>query len=717
MNPSRTDTQENRLATEVETETLREQEALLHEMSALAKVGAWVFDPANGQCTWTEEIGRIYELDQPQPNASPFGLEFFHGAMGETLKQALRDALEKGIPYDLELEMTTAQGHHAWVRTLGHPILCDGRTIKMRGVLQDITERKRIEAALRASEQRFRTIMDHAPIGKVITAADGTIMMVNQAYCTMLGYTREELLGRTFMDITHPDDRNLTFPDRQKLLDGELETYQKAKRYLHKQGHTVWTHLTSSLVKCDGAEPYFIAQVIDITERKESEAQVQHLAFHDALTDLPNRTLITHRLQQALVTCARHESCSALLLIDLDNFKIINDMQGHASGDRVLQQVAQRLSSVLREGDTLARLGGDEFLVLLEGLHRHALVAAEQAEHVCAKLMSALQQPCLVGARAWHVSGSFGVTVFCSRETSTEELIRQADIAMYEAKKAGRNTLRFFDQNIQEQMVARVALESDLRQALEKGQLSLHYQIQVDSHHHPLGAEALLRWHHPERGCLSPAEFIPLAEESDLILSIDHWVLETACRQLHAWQAQPLMRDFALAVNISARQLSQPGFAEELGQRLQRHALSPGRLKLEITESMLLHNIENTLRTMNGLKALGVRFSLDDFGTGYSSLSQLKRLPLDQLKVDQSFIREITANAHGDDRAIVETIIGMAGTLGLEIIAEGVETEDQHRFLLEHGCHRFQGYLFGKPLPLDPFEHAVAQFARPSGVA
>ena len=397
----------------------------------------------------------------------------------------------------------------------------------------------------------------------------------------------------------------------------------------------------------------------------------------------------------------------ALLLIDLDNFKVINDTHGHALGDRLLKQTAERLSYSLRDEDTLARLGGDEFLVLLEGLSGNTMEAAELAEHVGFKLIASLRRPYRLDQHEFRITCSVGATVFGGPDQSADELIKQADIAMYEAKKGGRNSLRFFDRQVQEVITARASLEADLRNALDWQQIQLHYQIQVDSSNHPIGAEALVRWNHPERGWVSPAQFIPLAEESDLILDIGKWVLETACAQLAAWRKDPATRDLILAVNVSARQLAQHNFLDEVRVAVQRHAVDPRHLKLEVTESMLLHGVEDTIEVMNSLKRIGIQLSLDDFGTGYSSLSYLKRLPLDQLKIDQSFVRDIATDAN--DRSIVQTIIVMAKSLGLNVIAEGVETEGQRQFLEENGCSSYQGYLFGRPIPVDQFEQALSR--------
>ena len=392
----------------------------------------------------------------------------------------------------------------------------------------------------------------------------------------------------------------------------------------------------------------------------------------------------------------------ALLFLDLDNFKTLNDTLGHDVGDLLLQQVAERLKACVREGDTVARLGGDEFVVLLKNISEQAIEAATRVGVVGNKILTSLNQPYQLETHQYQITSSIGATLLNNHQSSIEELLKQADIAMYQAKTAGRNTLRFFDPQMQDTINIRVALERELRKALEQQQFQLYYQIQVDSSLRPLGAEALIRWLHPERGLVSPFHFIPLAEETGLILTIGQWVLETACAQLKLWQQDTLTRNLTLSVNVSAKQFRQVDFVAQVQAVVQRHAINPMRLKLELTESILLEQIEETIATMNALKEISVRFSLDDFGTGYSSLQYLKRLPLYQLKIDQSFVRDIAVD--NSDQAIVRTIIAMAQTLNLNVIAEGVETEEQRQLLLQNGCNTYQGYLFGRPVPIVQFE-------------
>lgn len=440
----------------------------------------------------------------------------------------------------------------------------------------------------------------------------------------------------------------------------------------------------------------------DITDRESDHAEIHRLAFHDALTMLPNRRLLIDRLQQMRSVEARSKQYGALLLIDLDNFKTLNDTLGHDMGDLLLQQVAQRLTACVRAADTVARLGGDEFVVMLDGLSELAEEAATQAEAVGEKILTALNQPYVLADHDYSGSPSIGVTLFSGHHTSNDELLKQADLAMYQSKTAGRNTMRFFDPEMQAIVNDRAHLEADLREAVKQSQFILYYQLQVIGDGRPTGMEALVRWRHPQRGLVPPAEFIPLAEETGLILPLGLWVLETACSQLATWGAQPDMEHLSMAVNVSAKQLHQADFVDQVLAVIARTGANPNRLKLELTESLLVTNVESTIAKMTYLKAHGVGFSLDDFGTGYSSLSYLKRLPLDQMKIDQSFVRDILTDPN--DAAIARMVVALAQSMGLAVIAEGVEIEAQRDFLARLGCHAYQGYLFSRPLPLDEFE-------------
>lgn len=536
----------------------------------------------------------------------------------------------------------------------------------------------------------------------IITDANGVIQRVNQVFTESTGYSAEEAVGQTPRLLRSGRHDNDFYRDMWESIK-RTGAWQGEIWDRRKNGEIYPSWLSISAVKeSDGLVTHYVGSHLDITDRKAAEEKIQRLAFYDPLTGLPNRRLLMDRIGQALSSSVRSGQQGALLFIDLDNFKTLNDTLGHAVGDSLLHQVAQRLTSCVRGDDTVARIGGDEFVVVLSELGKQAFEAAEQAEIIGEKILTSLNQPYQLATSVHHSTASIGINLFNGHQSSQDELMKQSDIAMYQAKKAGRNTLRFFDHQMQSTINAHAALEAELHQALASQQFCMYYQIQVDSNDQPLGAEGLIRWHHPERGLVSPLEFISLAEESELIVQIGLWVLKAACAQLKQWQNNPMTSDLTLAVNVSARQFRQTDFVEEVKIALLESGANASRLKLELTESTVLKNVEDTISKMHELKALGVSFSMDDFGTGYSSLQYLKRLPLNQIKIDQSFVRDITTDHN--DAAIVHTIIAMTEALGLNVIAEGVETKAQQAFLDSHGCHAFQGYLFGEPVPVEQFK-------------
>ncbi len=437
----------------------------------------------------------------------------------------------------------------------------------------------------------------------------------------------------------------------------------------------------------------------------ESDLRFRTLALFDPLTQLPNRRLLQDRLNQTLAAAHLRGHKGAVLLVDLDNFKTINDTRGHAIGDRLLVAAGEHLLSCVRPRDWVARLGGDEFVVVLEDLGVDIERAATQAEEVGERVLAAMGNPLVLEGRDYHGSASVGICLFDGASADTEELLKRANSAMYRAKSSGRNTLRFYDPVMQAALEARVALENELRHALPKGQFVLFYQALFDGARNIVGAEVLLRWQHPDRGLTLPGEFITLAEESALIIPIGQWVLATACNLLNDWKGRPHFEHLTLSVNVSARQFRHPGFITAIQQVLEESGAEPNKLKLELTESLMLDNVGDTIDKMLELKALGVGVSMDDFGTGYSSLSYLKQLPLTELKIDRSFVRDIATVSEG--AVIVRTIMGMARSLGLAVVAEGVETVAQFAFLKQHRCHRFQGYFLAHPVPLSAFGEMV----------
>lgn len=584
------------------------------------------------------------------------------------------------------------------------PIRLNGMLIKgvdgrdyIWSIVEDISEDKRIAAELHIAATAFE-----ANVGIMVTDASGVILKVNPAFIEHTGFTADELAGQTPRMLKSGRHDSEFYAAMWQQIN-QTGCWQGEIWDRRKNGEIYPKWLTITAIKDQhGTVTHHVATQVDISDRKEAENAIKNLAFYDPLTLLPNRRLLQDRLHQALASCERSGHYGALLFIDLDNFKAINDTLGHLLGDCLLQHVAQRLTSCMREGDTVERIGGDEFVVLLENLSQDALSAAAQTKTISEKILAALNHPYQLGIQEIYNTSSIGITLLSNQQQEFEELFKQADIALYQSKQSGRNTLRFFDPAMQDVINVRASLEGALRKALENQQFHLYYQIQVDHSHRPIGAEALIRWIHPERGMVSPAQFIPLAEDTGLILPIGLWVLETACAQIRAWQRYPHLCDLVLAVNVSARQFHQADFVEQVRSAVQHHAIDPTRLKLELTEGMLLESIDDTIDTMKALTAIGVSLSLDDFGTGYSSLQYLKRLPLNQLKIDQSFVRDLAID--DNDKAIVSTIISMARGLNLNVIAEGVETEQQRQFLENAGCRHYQGYLFGKPVPVEQFE-------------
>lgn len=440
----------------------------------------------------------------------------------------------------------------------------------------------------------------------------------------------------------------------------------------------------------------------DISERKAAEQEIHQLAFYDPLTGLANRRLFMDRMGTALKELHRHQRCGALLFVDIDNFKQINDTLGHYAGDQLLQGIARRMGQMLRDTDTLARLGGDEFAVLIEGIDGNSAQTTQLAERIANKLLAILSEPIELAEESITITGCIGITLMSSGEHNVDDYLKQVDMALFQAKNSGRHTVCFFDPAMQAALLAHVRLEADLHLALANQQWQLYYQPQVNHHGTITGVEVLLRWQHPERGLVSPGEFIPLLESTGLINDVGEWVLEDACKQLVRWSEHPRLCELTISVNISPLQFRDDHFLRRVNDVFERTRAPLHRLKLEVTESLFLEARDDARDKMLALKAQGVRFSLDDFGTGYSSLAYLAQLPLDQLKIDQSFVQQVLeseANA-----AIVESTIVLAESLSLEVIAEGVETEAQQSWLLDHDCQAYQGYLFGRPVEAKAFE-------------
>ena len=566
-------------------------------------------------------------------------------------------------------------------------------------------EKRAAELVIANNELTIAATVFESQEGMIVTDARNVILRVNYAFTDITGYSAEDTIGKTPALLSsgkHSKEFYATmWASLKRIGYWEGEIWNK-----RKNGELFPEHLCITVIKDKlGVITNYVATMNDITMSRKAADEIQQLAFYDVLTGLPNRRLLLERLKLALAYSVRTGNYGSIFFLDLDNFKVLNDTLGHDIGDLLLQAVAQRLESCVREGDTIARLGGDEFVIIINALSNQPVEAVAQALVVGKKILRELNLPYLLASYEYRSTPSIGANLFIGHEISIQELLKQSDIAMYQAKKAGRNTLQFFDPAMQEIIIKRAVMEAELQTALENRQFQLYYQVQMVSSGQALGAEALIRWIHPERGIVSPAHFIPLAEETGQILQIGHWVLDTACAQLAVWQKNDLTRHLTLSVNVSARQFHQDGFIGQVRQVLQQHAINPTKLKLEPTESILLDDIAEAVATMNALKELGVQFALDDFGTGFSSLQYLKILPLNQLKIDQSFVRDLVSGAN--DQAIVRTIIAMAHGLNLDVIAEGVETAEQLQILQQNGCNHFQGYLFGKPVPIEKFEQAL----------
>jgi diguanylate cyclase (GGDEF)-like protein/PAS domain S-box-containing protein len=552
--------------------------------------------------------------------------------------------------------------------------------------------------ALTLARSYTEQIVSNMPIGFIVLDARGRIRLVNNAVLQMFELPGDEswrnmTLG-ALLEVPALDEKIV-----QVVASGKHCNEYGFERSIGEKSLAFLADISLAQM---GEEHVVLFMVQDITIRKQSEEEIHRLAFYDALTQLPNRRLLQERLLQSMSLSARSGKHGAVMFIDLDNFKTLNDTQGHDIGDLLLKEIAKRLTRNVREGDTVARLGGDEFVVALEALSSNEQEAATQSELIAEKIRAELVMPYQLNGIEHQSTPSIGVTLFRGHQNSLDEVLKQADLAMYQAKSGGRNMVCFFDPAMQVEMELRAELEKDLRASVHLNQLVLYYQMQVDASGRIVGAEALIRWNHPRRGMVSPAQFIPLAEEIGMIIPIGDWVIEQACAQLKRWEMDPAMRKIILSVNVSPRQLSQPWFVEQVKEAIEKSGIRASKLKLELTESFILDDVGEAIEKMQELRDIGIRFAMDDFGTGYSSLAYLKRLPLEQLKIDQSFVRDIATDK--SNAVMVRTIISIANNFGLEIIAEGVETDDQFAFLIQYGCNRFQGYFFGKPVPVQEFE-------------
>jgi diguanylate cyclase (GGDEF)-like protein/PAS domain S-box-containing protein len=814
-----------------ETEAaMRKNETLLRESQTAARIGSYINTLATGTIECTPVMDEIFGMTPDYPHTNQGWMDLIHPNWRQAVQDAFAESINNKTPFAAEFKIIRpSDGAERWMHGVAEIAQDDkGSVISLTGMVQDITNRKQTETAVRESEERYRTVFETSPDAVAINRlADGLYLDINRGFTHMTEWTPQEIIGRSSREINVWRD----FGDRQRLLellqrDGNCErmeadfvtkggkvisaemsahvmslggvpcllsitrdiTERKAaeeaqrvaaiafeaqqamfitdaqkvilrvnKAFTEVTGYTaeesvgqtpsllksgrqdpafyktmwecisrtgtwqgeIWNrrkngtvyaeHLSVSAVKNDaGMLTHYVGSFSDLTAYKAAEEQIHDLAFTDLLTGLPNRRHLIVRLQQAITAGESQKYQSALLILNLDNFKNLNSTLGRAQCDQILQHVAKRLNAAVGDGNTVAHVEGDQFAVILTDLNQHPQQMLRQVEAAAGKMLATINQPYQLAGSTILCTASVGITFFAAQYEETIEPLKRAELALQQAKIAGRNTLRFFDADMQAVVDARIALEAALRQAINNKYFVLYYQAQVSGSEGVVGVEALIRWIDPKRGMVSPAEFIPLAEETGLILPIGAWVLETACQQLAAWAAQPAMAHLSIAVNVSAQQFRESNFVDQVLAILERTGGNPHRLKLELTESVLIADAEEVIVKMNALKAVGIGFAIDDFGTGYSSLSYLKRLPLERLKIDQSFVRNILMDP--DDAAISRAVIAMATSMGLGVIAEGVETEAQSDFLASLGCHNYQGYLFSKPLPVAEFEAFASRF-------
>ncbi|MBU1777933.1 MAG: EAL domain-containing protein, partial [Gammaproteobacteria bacterium] len=685
-------------------EKLRENTELLKESQIIAGLGSYVFDTLAGTWTSSEVLDQLFGIDADYVRSVEGWAALIHPDDRQMMVEYFQnEVLGKHMNFDKEYRIVRKNdGAVRWMHGIGRlESDAQGRLAKLYGTIQDITGRKKEEEELRIAAVAFSS-----QSGMVITDAQAHIVRVNPAFTRLTGYSEAEVIGKKPALLRSGRHDEMFYQRMWSALLGK--GYWQGEIWNKRKNGQVYAEMLTitAINDPDGCPTHFVGSFTDITESKMAEAEIHRLAYYDALTTLPNRRLLQDRLSQAIAATARSGLYGAIFFIDLDNFKTLNDTRGHDVGDLLLLEVAQRLCAMVREGDTVARLGGDEFVVLLEDIGTDPGEAAALAKQVGDKMREAIDRPFLLNGYEYLCKLSIGVSLFHAQDT-VENLLKHADLALYQAKNAGRNTLRFFDPAMQAALEKRNAMETELQQALKQNQLVLYYQPQVDAARRVVSVEALLRWQPPQRGLLLPDEFIGVAEDTGLILPVGKWVLETACAQLKKWEMDERSKSMQIAVNVSSRQFRQADFVGQVQGVLARSGVDPACLKLELTESLVLEDVDESIAKMNAIKQLGVHFSMDDFGTGYSSLSYLAQLPIAQLKIDRSFICNLPGKSN--DELITRTIISMANGLAMHVIAEGVETEAQREFLAAHGCNAYQGYLFSRPLPVSELE---AQLAR-----
>jgi diguanylate cyclase (GGDEF)-like protein/PAS domain S-box-containing protein len=679
---------------------LRLTELRYRETQRLAKIGNWEWDLSNGKSWWSDELYQILEEDPEQYPADFDGfLQRVHPEdRADLQRRQSRIAMGPNAYKPSETRLILRSGREKIVQhSVEVRVNDEGQPTAVVGTILDITERRALEALVRDSEARYAGTVELAAVGIAHVDASGRLIWSNSSMHEILGYSKEELEGLTVWDISHPDDVHITDHERAQMHAGTLDSLRTEKRYIRKDGGIIWVEIACAPRRdANGKLLYDISVVEDITPRKVAEARIQYLATHDALTDLPNRELFAETLTRALESARAGDRHCALIFIDLDRFKIVNDSLGHDAGDQLLKEVAQRIRRSVGPADVTARFGGDEFVVLLSQVPDRAAAAA-----AAGRILLALQDPVCIMSYDCRVTASIGIAMFPEDAPEATTLMKRADMAMYLAKEEGKNNFQFYSSVSAPMSVERIVLETHLVNALQRNELYLQYQPKIAlATGRICGVEALLRWRNPQLGNVPPSAFIPVAEDTGLIVPIGKWVLKTACEQSAAWRRLGLPA-VGMAVNLSPRQFKDPGLAQDVTETLRETGLEARLLELEITEGMIMNSIDQAVQVATVIKGIGVRLAIDDFGTGYSSLSQLKRFPIDTLKIDRSFIRELPDNS--EDMAITESIISLGKALGVNVVAEGVETAAQEAFLRSHGCDEIQGFLYSQPCDSDDF--------------